>query len=149
MVDFLNPRHGLSVGTHNFSIDLDGPGFHMRVDLFTIAASERYLALWPIYMQGASGAFIVYKTARDHRCDHLAEWLGRVRDYREPDFVVAVIANVDDGDSPDVWEEGEAFARDNSLLFFTICTRAGKGIYEALSHTMREVYSRKYGMPVA
>lgn len=79
------------------------------------------------YYRDAAGALLVYDITRRESFIHLGRWLAEAQQFASPDIVITLVGNKADLEHRRAVEksEGEAFAKENGLLFMEVQLTCG------------------------
>ncbi|KAF8379141.1 hypothetical protein HHK36_028570 [Tetracentron sinense] len=102
----------------------------VRLQLWDTAGQERFRSLIPSYIRDSSVAVIVYDVASRQSFLNTSKWIEEVRTERGSDVIIVLVGNKTDlVDKRQVSiEEGEAKARDLSVMFIETSAKAGFNI---------------------
>ena len=94
-------------------------GKSVKIQIWDTAGQEAFQAITRTYYKGAIGALLVYDITRKETFIHVTKWLEEVRNNSSKTITVILIGNKKDlEDKRQVsYEEGEAFAKENGLMF--------------------------------
>ncbi|KAI3697268.1 hypothetical protein L6452_30162 [Arctium lappa] len=102
----------------------------VRLQLWDTAGQERFRSLIPSYIRDSSVAVIVFDVASRQSFLNTAKWIEEVRTERGSDVIIVLVGNKTDlVDKRQVSiEEGEAKAREFSVMFIETSAKAGFNI---------------------
>lgn len=102
----------------------------VRLQLWDTAGQERFRSLIPSYIRDSSVAVIVFDVASRQSYLNTAKWIEEVRTERGSDVIIVLVGNKTDlVDKRQVSiEEGEAKAREFSVMFIETSAKAGFNI---------------------
>lgn len=116
---------------------------NIKLQIWDTAGQESFKSITRSYYRGAAGALLVYDITRRDTFTHLTRWLEEVRQNGNPETVVMLIGNKNDcEDRRQVsTEEGERFARENSLIFLETSAKTAHNVEEAFLKTSQTIYT--------
>ncbi|KAL4377262.1 hypothetical protein GQ457_02G012120 [Hibiscus cannabinus] len=128
---------GVEFGARMVTID-DRP---IKLQIWDTAGQESFRSITRSYYRGAAGALLVYDITRRETFNHLMSWLNDARQHGNPNMAVMVIGNKCDLSHRRAVskEEGEKFAKDNSLLFLETSARTSENAEEAFIITAAKI----------
>jgi Ras-related protein Rab-2A len=96
------------------------------------------------YYRGAAGALLVYDVTRRETFDHVLSWLEDCRNHSSTSMVIMLVGNKCDLDHRREVprEEGEAFAKQNGLLFVETSAKEAINVQEAFVNTAHAIYAK-------
>jgi len=114
----------------------------IKLQIWDTAGQERFRAVTRSYYRGAAGAIMVYDITTRSSFNHLATWLTDARNHTNPCTVMMLIGNkLDMAKQREVsFEEAEAFAKDNGLIYLEVSAKTGQNVEEAFLRTARKIY---------
>ena len=102
-----------------------------KLQLWDSAGQEKYRALIPSYIRGASIIFIIYDLNNKESFDAVNNWLGFVNQYTNKEQVILVlVGNKKDLERKVTFEEGQNLAKKEKMLFFEASAKTGEGVVE-------------------
>nr|VZI01355.1 unnamed protein product [Spirometra erinaceieuropaei] len=116
----------------------------IKIQVWDTAGQENFRSLTRSYYRGAAGLLLVYDITRRDSFNNLPSWLEDLRQYANENAVIMLIGNKCDLEVQRAvsTEEGQAFARENGLLFIETSARMAINIEKAFLQTAEEIYSR-------
>ena len=108
-------------------------GKNVKIQIWDTAGQEAFQAITRTYYKGAIGALLVYDITRRETFTHVTKWLDDVRTNSSKNVTVILIGNKKDlEDKRQVsYEEGEAFAKENGLMFLETSAKTAYNVVEA------------------
>lgn len=102
----------------------------VRLQLWDTAGQERFRSLIPSYIRDSSVAVVVYDVSNRQSFLNTVRWIEEVRNERGSDVIIVLVGNKTDlVDKRQVSiEEGDAKARDFSVIFIETSAKAGFNI---------------------
>lgn len=102
-----------------------------KIQLWDSAGQEKYRALIPSYLRGASIIFLVYDLSWHESFDAIKNWLGFVNQYTSKDQIqLVLVGNKADLERKVKIEEGKKLADKEGMLFFETSAKTGDGIVD-------------------
>ena len=92
------------------------------------AGLERYRALIPSYVRGASIIFIVYDISSKESFNNLPTWINFIKQINTDNSMVVLCGNKTDLERKVLTEEGKNLANKEKLLFFEVSARNGDNV---------------------
>ena len=136
--------HEVTIGVEFGSriIEIDGKATNLQV--WDTAGQETFRSIARSYYRGAAAALLIYDVTRRDSFNHLGEWLQEIREFGSPEVVVIVIGNKTDLDHQRgvSREEGEAFARDNGVVFMETSAKTAANVEETFIRTAKEIMAK-------
>ena len=110
-------------------------GKSVKIQIWDTAGQEAFQAITRTYYKGAIGALLVYDITRKERFIHVTKWLEEVRNNSSKTITVILIGNKKDlEDKRQVsYEEGEAFAKENGLMFLETSAKTAYNVVESFN----------------
>ncbi|XP_026436074.1 ras-related protein RABB1c-like [Papaver somniferum] len=131
---------GVEFGTRMITIDSKP----IKLQVWDTAGQEAFRSITRSYYRGAAGALLVYDITRRETFNHLASWLEEARQHANADMTIMLIGNKCDLSHRRALstEEGEQFAKENSLIFMEASARTAQNVEEAFINTAATIYKR-------
>ena len=102
-----------------------------KLQLWDSAGQEKYRALIPSYIRGASIIFIIYDLNHHETFEAVNNWLGFVNQYTNKQKVkLVLVGNKKDLERKVTIEEGKTLAKKEGMLFFETSAKTGEGVLE-------------------
>lgn len=100
-----------------------------KIQLWDSAGQEKYRALIPSYLRGASIIFLVYDLSWRESFEAIRNWLGFVNQYTSKDQVkLVLVGNKCDLERKVQCEEGKKLAEKEGMLFFETSAKTAEGV---------------------
>mmetsp|Transcript_29200 Transcript_29200/g.81683 ORF Transcript_29200/g.81683 Transcript_29200/m.81683 type:complete len:217 (-) Transcript_29200:131-781(-) len=129
---------GVEFGTRIIEVQ----GKKIKLQIWDTAGQERFRAVTRSYYRGAAGALLVYDISRRATFNHLTSWLTDARNLTTPNTIIMLIGNKADlDDQRDVtFEEAQAFADENGLIFLEASAKSGQNVEECFLNTASLIF---------
>uniref|UniRef100_A0A8C2VSM0 small monomeric GTPase n=1 Tax=Chinchilla lanigera TaxID=34839 RepID=A0A8C2VSM0_CHILA len=113
--------------------EIRSQGVCVRRTLFEIwdtAGQERYHSLAPMYYRGAQAAIVVYDITNQETFARAKTWVKELQRQASPSIVIALAGNKADLANKRMveYEEAQAYADDNSLLFMETSAKTAMNV---------------------
>jgi Ras-related protein Rab-6A len=119
-----------------------------KIQLWDSAGQEKYRALIPSYIRGASIIFLIYDLNHHESFDAIDNWLGFVNQYTNKEQVkIILVGNKKDLERKVKFEEGQNLAKKEGMLFFETSAKTGEGVVEMFfsSFSLVDFFNDKRG----
>ena len=128
-------QHELTIGVEFGAKTISINGKSVKIQIWDTAGQEAFQAITRTYYKGAIGALLVYDITRKETFIHVTKWLEEVRNNSSKTITVILIGNKKDlEDKRQVsYEEGEAFAKENGLMFLETSAKTAYNVVEAFN----------------
>ena len=128
-------QHELTIGVEFGAKTIDINGKSIKIQIWDTAGQEAFQAITRTYYKGAIGALLVYDITRRETFTHVTKWLDDVRTNSSKNVTVILIGNKKDlEDKRQVsYEEGEAFAKENGLMFLETSAKTAYNVVESFN----------------
>ena len=100
----------------------------LKLQMWDSAGLERYRALIPSYVRGASIIFIVYDISSKESFNNLPTWINFIKQINTDNSMVVLCGNKTDLERKVLTEEGKNLANKEKLLFFEVSARNGDNV---------------------
>jgi len=115
--------YNLTVGVDFFTKTIVYKGKSIKLQIWDSAGQEKYKALIPSYVRGASIIFLVYDVTRKETFLNIKSWLDFIRNIKFENSIIVLCGNKIDVDKQVSYEEGENFAKKENLMFFEVSAK--------------------------
>ena len=128
-------QHELTIGVEFGAKTISINGKSVKIQIWDTAGQEAFQAITRTYYKGAIGALLVYDITRKETFVHVTKWLEEVRNNSSKTITVILIGNKKDlEDKRQVsYEEGEAFAKENGLMFLETSAKTAYNVVESFN----------------
>ena len=119
-----------------------------KIQLWDSAGQEKYRALIPSYIRGASIIFLIYDLNHHESFDAINNWLGFINQYTNKEQVkIILVGNKKDLERKVKFEEGQNLAKKEGMLFFETSAKTGEGVIDMFfsSFSMVDFFNDKRG----
>ena len=117
-----------------------------KIQLWDSAGQEKYRALIPSYIRGASIIFLIYDLNHPESFEAINNWLGFVNQYTNKEQVkLVLVGNKNDLERKVTVEEGEKLAKKEGMIFFETSAKTGDGVIKMFftSFTLIDFFNDK------
>ena len=128
-------QHELTIGVEFGAKTIEINGKLIKIQIWDTAGQEAFQAITRTYYKGAIGALLVYDITRKDTFIHVTKWLEEVRNNSSKTITIILIGNKKDlEDKRQVtYEEGEAFAKENGLMFLETSAKTAYNVVESFN----------------
>ena len=104
----------------------------VKFEIWDTAGQERYHSLAPMYYRGAQAAIVVYDITNTDTFARAKNWVKELQRQASPNIVIALAGNKADLASKRAveFQEAQAYADDNSLLFTETSAKTAMNVNE-------------------
>eukprot|EP00037_Helgoeca_nana_P007521 m.68502 g.68502 ORF g.68502 m.68502 type:complete len:211 (-) comp18319_c0_seq1:197-829(-) len=104
----------------------------VKFEIWDTAGQERYHSLAPMYYRGAQAAIVVYDVTSTDTFARAKTWVKELQRQANPNIVIALAGNKADlaGKRAVDFEDAQAYAEDNGLLFMETSAKTAKNVNE-------------------
>jgi Ras-related protein Rab-2A len=109
------------------------------------AGQESFRSITRSYYRGSAGALLVYDITRRETFNNLSTWLEEARAHsNNKDMVIILVGNKSDMEARRKvkYEEGEAFAKENGLLFVETSAKTAANVDSAFMKVAETIYTK-------
>ena len=119
-------------------------GKTIKIQIWDTAGQEAFQAITRTYYKGAIGALLVYDITRKDTFIHARKWLDEVKNNSSKTITVILIGNKKDLEEKRqvTYEEGEAFAKENDLMFLETSAKTSYNVVEAFNLSASSILNR-------
>jgi Ras-related protein Rab-6A len=129
--DKFDPNYDSTIGVDFFNKTIFYNETIFKLQLWDSAGQEKYRALIPSYIRGASLIFLIYDLNHKESFEAINNWLGFVNQYTNKAQVkLVLVGNKNDLERKVTTEEGKNFAKKEGMLFFETSAKTGDGVIE-------------------
>ena len=128
-------QHTLTIGVEFGAKTIQINGKTIKIQIWDTAGQEAFQAITRTYYKGAIGALLVYDITRRDTFTHVTKWLDDVGTNSSKNVTIILIGNKKDlEDRRQVsYEEGEAFAKENGLMFLETSAKTAYNVVESFN----------------
>ena len=128
-------QHELTIGVEFGAKMIELNGKVVKIQIWDTAGQEAFQAITRTYYKGAIGALLVYDITRKETFTHVTKWLEEVKSNSSKQITIILIGNKKDlEDKRQVsYEEGEALAKENGLMFLETSAKTAYNVVEAFN----------------
>ena len=103
------------------------------------AGLERYRALIPSYVRGASIIFIVYEISSKDSFNNLNTWINFIKQVNTDNSMIVLCGNKTDLQRKVTTQEGQILANKEKMLFFEVSAKNGENISKMMYSCIAEL----------
>ncbi|XP_012696678.1 ras-related protein Rab-5B [Clupea harengus] len=102
----------------------------VKFEIWDTAGQERYHSLAPMYYRGAQAAIVMYDMTNTDTFGRAKTWVSELQRQASPNIVIALAGNKADlsANRTVEYEEAQAYADDNSLLFMETSAKTAMNV---------------------
>lgn len=129
--DIDEPTIGVEFGTKTISIN----GSKIQLLIWDTAGQENFRSITRSYYKSAACVLLVYDITRRGTFDHVVQWIDDLNEYGGNNTSIILVANKCDLDHirQVATEEGDALAKECSMMFIEVSAKTGENLTEAFS----------------
>ena len=129
--DKFEPNYDSTIGVDFFTKTVFYNETIFKLQLWDSAGQEKYRALIPSYIRGASIIFLIYDLNHKESFEAINNWLGFVNQYTNKAQVkLVLVGNKNDLERKVKTEEGKNLAEKEGMLFFETSAKTGDGVIQ-------------------
>ena len=129
--DKFQPNYDSTIGVDFFTKTVFFNETIFKLQLWDSAGQEKYRALIPSYIRGASIIFLIYDLSHHESFEAISNWLGFVNQYTNKEQVkLVLVGNKKDLERKVTFEEGEKLAKKEGMLFYEASAKTGEGVID-------------------
>ena len=134
-------QHELTIGVEFGAKTIQIDGKTIKIQIWDTAGQEAFQAITRTYYKGAIGALLVYDITRRETFTHVTKWLEEVRNNSSKTITIILIGNKKDlEDKRQIsYEEGEALAKENGLLFLETSAKTAYNVIESFNLSAQSI----------
>ena len=103
------------------------------------AGLERYRALIPSYVRGASIIFIIYDISSKETYDNLGTWINFIKQVNTDNSLLVLCGNKTDLQRKVTSQEGKALANREQMIFFEASAKTGENVNRMIYSCIAEL----------
>lgn len=111
----------------------------LKLQIWDSAGSERYKALIPSYVRGASIIFIVYDVSIKETFLNLPTWINFIKQINTDNSLLILVGNKIDLKRSVSTKEGQALAQKEKMLFFETSAKSGANVNRLMYSCIAEL----------
>ncbi|KNH07848.1 hypothetical protein XU18_1525 [Perkinsela sp. CCAP 1560/4] len=133
--------HDLTIGVEFGARTLALDGTQVKLQIWDTAGQESFRSITRNYYRGACGCLLVYDITRRDTFEHIQNWLQDARSHANMNITLTLIGNKCDLEEKRQIsrEEGEAFAKQNNLLFYETSAKSATNVDTVFVETARSI----------
>ena len=129
--DKFQPNYDSTIGVDFFTKTVFFNETIFKLQLWDSAGQEKYRALIPSYIRGASIIFLIYDLSHHESFEAISNWLGFVNQYTNKEQVkLVLVGNKKDLERKVTHEEGQKLAQKEGMLFYETSAKTGEGVID-------------------
>lgn len=134
--------HELTIGVEFGARIIAVDGKDIKLQIWDTAGQEAFRSITRSYYRNATGALLVYDITREETFQSLKRWLEEARRNANENMVIMLIGNKSDLQHKRQVsrERGEAFARENGLIFMETSAKTDDNVEKAFTNTASQIY---------
>ena len=138
--DKFQPNYDSTIGVDFFTKTVFFNETIFKLQLWDSAGQEKYRALIPSYIRGASIIFLIYDLNHHESFEAINNWLGFVNQYTNKAHVkLVLVGNKNDLERKVKTEEGKNLAEKEGMLFFETSAKNGQNVEEIFQNSANEI----------
>ena len=103
------------------------------------AGLERYRALIPSYVRGASIIFIIYDISSKESFNNLNTWINFIKQVNTDNSMIVLCGNKTDLERKVTTKEGQILANKENMLFFEVSAKNGENVTKMMYSCIAEL----------
>ena len=103
------------------------------------AGLERYRALIPSYVRGASIIFIIYDISSEESFNNLNTWINFIKQVNTDNSMIVLCGNKTDLERKVTTKEGQILANKEKMLFFEVSAKNGENVTKMMYSCIAEL----------
>jgi len=141
------PMHDLTIGVEFASTIVETqqqPAQKIKVQIWDTAGQESFQSITRSYYRGSAGVVLMYDITRWHTFERAKRWLSDVHNSCHRNVSIILVGNKHDLEHRREvsLEEGQAFAKQNGLLFCETSAKTGYQIPMVFKTLVNDVYQK-------
>ena len=134
-------QHELTIGVEFGGKTIQVGNKAVKIQIWDTAGQEAFQAITRTYYKGAIGALLVYDITRRDTFTHITKWLEEIKTHGSKSVCIILIGNKNDlTDKRAVsYEEGEALAKENNLMFLETSAKTAHNVAEAFNISAKSI----------
>ena len=107
-------------------------GNSLKLQIWDSAGQERYKALIPSYVRGASIVFIVYDVTNKNTFTNVITWINFIKQVNTDESYLVLCGNKIDMPRQVSTNEGKLLAQKENLFFYETSAKSGEGVHNMM-----------------
>ena len=107
-------------------------GNSLKLQIWDSAGQERYKALIPSYVRGASIVFIVYDVTNKNTFTNVITWINFIKQVNTDESYLVLCGNKIDLPRQVSTNEGKLLAQKENLFFYETSAKSGEGVHNMM-----------------
>ncbi|KAI5124366.1 hypothetical protein M0805_008970 [Coniferiporia weirii] len=143
-----NPDPTLGVEFGSKLIPIPEEDKTVKLQCWDTAGTESFRSITRSYYRGAAGCLLVYDVTSRTSFNNIRTWLADVREHADPNLTCILVGNKVDLCESGIHErgvtteEGEAWAKENGLLFVEASAKSGQNVELAFFTASRDILDK-------
>ena len=136
-----------TIGVEFETKEIDVDGKEVKLMIWDFAGEERFRFIFPRYIYGAMGGFLMYDISDCSSFSRISKWLSLINGTNQRFPIILLGSKSDLDDFREIsWREGERFAKSMNLNGFTECSsKTGENVKESIATLIRIMINK---MPI-
>jgi len=137
-------EHEATIGVEFGSRILKVKEKRVKIQIWDTAGQETFKSVTRSYYKGAIAGFVVYDVTDQYSFQNAARWLEEIQAHSNEEMIIALVGNKADQEEKRKIsrEQGEAFAKENNLLFFETSARKGTQVDDAFYQVSSDILTK-------
>jgi len=111
----------------------------LKLQMWDSAGLERYRALIPSYVRGASIIFIIYDISSKESFNNLNTWINFIKQVNTDNSMIVLCGNKTDLERKVTTKEGQILANKEKMLFFEVSAKNGENVTKMMYSCIAEL----------
>ena len=111
----------------------------LKLQMWDSAGLERYRALIPSYVRGASIIFIIYDISSTETFNNLSTWINFIKQVNTDNSMIVLCGNKTDLQRKVTTQEGKNLANKEQMMFFEVSAKNGENINKMMYSCIAEL----------
>ncbi|CAI2377533.1 unnamed protein product [Moneuplotes crassus] len=134
--------HDLTIGVEFGSRTVEVGDKSVKLQIWDTAGQESFRSITRSYYRGSIGALLVYDITQRQSFENLQKWMEEMKENAHSRMTIILVGNKTDLESERQvsYEEGQAFAKDNGLVFFETSAKCAYNVDKAFLSVTKDIY---------